>query len=90
MSNELQSTQASRVCSTFAAVASNLFLAVVVARVNLHVHFILCVWIRHSWHLIILDILKGYAISNTWLNPMKLELIGEKNRRSSFYTFNAL
>ena len=40
MSNELQSTQASRVCSTFAAVASNLFLAVV-ARVNLHVHFIL-------------------------------------------------
>ena len=29
MSNELQSTRASRVCSTFAAVASNLFLAVV-------------------------------------------------------------
>lgn len=43
MSNELQSTQAPRVGSTFAAVASNLFLAVVVARVNLDVHFILCV-----------------------------------------------
>ena len=52
--------------------------ALIVTRVNLHVDFTLCVWICRSWHLIILNIVKGNAMFNTRLNPMRPEAVGEK------------
>ena len=55
--------------------------ALIVTRVNLHVGFTLCVWICRSWHLIILNIVKGNAMFNTRLNPMRLEAVGEKQNR---------
>ena len=55
--------------------------ALIVTRVNLHVDFTLCVWICRSWHLIILNIVKGNAMFNTRLNPMRPEAVGEKQNR---------
>lgn len=55
--------------------------AFLVTRVNLHVHFILRLWMCRSLSLIILYILKNSAMFNARLNPMRPEEIGEKNRR---------
>ena len=55
--------------------------ALIVTRVNLHVDFTLCVWICRSWHLIILNIVKGNAMFITRLNPMRPEAVGEKQNR---------
>ena len=49
-----------------------------VTRVNLHVHFILRVWMCRSLRLIILYILKNSAMFNARLNPVRPEEIGEK------------